>query len=42
MTNETETAMDRTLVIMAAGPGARYGGGKQVAGVGPDGEILME
>ena len=34
--------MDRTLVIMAAGLGSRYGGVKQMTGVGPDGEILME
>ena len=31
-----------TLVIMAAGMGSRYGGVKQIAGVGPNGEILME
>lgn len=30
------------LVIMAAGMGSRYGGVKQIAGVGPRGEILME
>lgn len=30
-----------TLVIMAAGMGSRYGGDKQVDGVGPNGEILM-
>lgn len=30
------------LVIMAAGMGSRYGGNKQVAGMGPNGEILME
>ena len=30
------------LVIMAAGMGSRYGGVKQIAGVGPHGEILME
>ncbi len=30
------------LVIMAAGMGSRYGGDKQVAGMGPNGEILME
>ena len=37
--------MDRkkvSLVIMAAGLGSRYGGSKQVAGIGPGGEILME
>ena len=31
-----------SLVIMAAGMGSRYGGVKQIAGVGPKGEILME
>ena len=31
-----------SLVIMAAGMGSRYGGVKQIAGVGPHGEILME
>ena len=32
-----------TLVIMAAGIGSRYGGGiKQLAKVGPAGEIIME
>ena len=30
------------LVIMAAGMGSRYGGNKQVDGIGPGGEILME
>lgn len=30
------------LVIMAAGVGSRYGGNKQVDGIGPDNEILME
>ena len=34
--------MKATLVIMAAGLGSRYGGNKQVDGVGPHGEILME
>ena len=31
-----------TLVVMAAGLGSRYGGCKQIDGVGPYGEILME
>ena len=31
-----------SLVIMAAGMGSRYGGVKQIAGVGPNNEILME
>lgn len=34
--------MDATLVIMAAGLGSRYGGVKQIEGMGPNGEILME
>ena len=34
--------MKAALVIMAAGIGSRYGGSKQVDGLGPDGEILME
>lgn len=31
-----------TLVIMAAGMGSRYGGKKQIDGIGPDNEMLME
>lgn len=31
-----------TLLIMAAGLGARYGGNKQIDNLGPHGEILME
>ncbi len=34
--------MDMTLLIMAAGMGSRYGGDKQVDGMGPHGEILVE
>ncbi len=34
--------MKAALVLMAAGLGSRYGGNKQVDGVGPAGEILME
>ena len=34
---------DTTLVIMAAGIGSRFGGGiKQLAAVGPSGEIIMD
>ena len=34
--------MNVSLVIMAAGLGSRYGGSKQVDGIGPNREILME
>lgn len=34
--------MKVSLVIMAAGLGSRYGGSKQVDGIGPNHEILME
>ncbi len=34
--------MNAALVVMAAGLGSRYGGIKQIAGLGPAGEILME
>jgi hypothetical protein len=33
---------EKTLVIMAAGLGRRYGGLKQIAPLGPNGEILMD
>ena len=33
--------MDKTLLIMAAGMGSRYGGNKQIDGMGPHGEMLM-
>jgi len=34
--------MDKTLVIMAAGMGSRYGGLKQVDKVGPSGELIID
>ncbi len=34
--------MNAALVVMAAGLGSRYGGIKQITGLGPAGEILME
>ncbi len=34
--------MNTTLVIMAAGLGSRYGGDKQIDGIGPHGELLMQ
>ncbi len=34
--------MSKIMVIMAAGLGSRYGGDKQVVGVGPSNEILLE
>ena len=34
--------MDNTLLIMAAGMGSRYGGTKQIDGMGPSNEILLE
>lgn len=34
--------MDLSLVVLAAGVGSRYGGLKQLDGVGPAGETLME
>ena len=34
--------MNKTLLIMAAGMGSRFGGGKQTAELGPNGEMLME
>ncbi len=33
---------DLTLVVLAAGMGSRYGGLKQLDGVGPNGEVIME
>ena len=37
-----KSGMKVSLVVMAAGLGSRYGGDKQVDGVGPNHEILME
>jgi NDP-sugar pyrophosphorylase family protein len=34
--------MDLSLVIMAAGIGSRYGGVKQLEGIGPHGETIMD
>lgn len=34
--------MEKTLLVMAAGMGSRYGGNKQIDGMGPHQEILME
>ena len=34
--------MDTTLVVMAAGMASRYGGNKQITGMGPNNEILLE
>lgn len=34
--------MSATLVVLAAGLGSRFGGNKQISGVGPQGEFLME
>ena len=34
--------MDKTLVILAAGMGSRYGGLKQIDPVGPDNSIIID
>ena len=39
---KTKTTTKTALLIMAAGLGSRYGGSKQVDGIGPHGEILMQ
>lgn len=42
-TNKTgDDEMNTTLVVMAAGMASRYGGNKQITGMGPNGEILLE
>ncbi len=33
---------ERTLVILAAGMGSRFGGMKQVEPVGPNGEFIID
>ena len=35
-------AENSTLVVMAAGMGSRYGGVKQIAPMGPNGEIIID
>ena len=42
MNQETTKAQDVTLVILAAGIGSRYGGVKQLAPVGPEGEVIID
>ena len=37
-----EMSNDLTLVVLAAGVGSRFGGLKQLAGVGASGETLLE
>ena len=34
--------MDTTLVVMAAGMGSRFGGLKQIAPIGPNGEVILD
>ncbi len=34
--------MKPTLYVLAAGMGSRYGGLKQLDGLGPDGETIMD
>ena len=34
--------MKPTLIILAAGMGSRYGGLKQLDGVGPNGETILD
>ena len=35
-------AENSTLLVMAAGMGSRYGGVKQIAPMGPNGEIIID
>ena len=34
--------MNKTLLILAAGMGSRFGGLKQIEGVGPNGEFIID
>ena len=34
--------MEKTLVVMAAGMGSRFGGLKQIEPVGPNGEFIID
>ena len=34
--------MEKTLVVMAAGMGSRFGGLKQIEPVGPNGEFILD
>ena len=36
------TSMKPTLLLLAAGMGSRYGGLKQLDGLGPNGETIMD
>ena len=42
MTERKKTMGKATLVVLAGGLGSRFGGNKQISGVGPNGEFLME
>lgn len=41
-TGTTVTMSNAALVVMAAGLGSRFGGVKQLAAVGPDGEVILD
>ena len=40
--NKSKDSMKPTLLLLAAGMGSRYGGLKQLDGVGPNGETIMD